>query len=148
MPKQLTRLLLAFLIFLGLFLTLRYFLVPESFGEFGHYRGLSLKENEEPIAKHVGKETCEMCHDTIIKALKADVHINLNCEVCHGPGYLHVENPDSIRMNIPTEREHCGRCHSKNAARNKIATVDLSEHNVENKCIECHNPHMPWELKE
>ncbi|OFX20756.1 MAG: hypothetical protein A2033_03460 [Bacteroidetes bacterium GWA2_31_9] len=149
MPIQLRRLLLAFAIFIALFLVVRYFLVPDSYGELGAYRSLSLKENEEPIAKFVGVETCEMCHDTIVKAKASDVHQKLQCEVCHGPGYLHMENPETVKMIIPTEREHCGKCHELNAAKkSKIAQVNLAEHNVENKCIDCHNPHMPWELKE
>jgi len=44
MPAQLNRILLLFIAFIGLFLLVRHFLIPESFGQYGHYRGESLND--------------------------------------------------------------------------------------------------------
>jgi hypothetical protein len=44
-PPQIPRLALAFGVFITLFLVLRHFLVPETFGEYDHYRAVSLIDN-------------------------------------------------------------------------------------------------------
>jgi hypothetical protein len=79
-----------------------------------------------------------------------DVHSEIHCETCHGPGLRHTEKGDTAFIIKPVSREFCGLCHSKNAARKTDAVyqVDLNEHNVGKNCIECHNPHQPWNMKE
>jgi hypothetical protein len=150
MPPQIKRLLPLFVIFIGLFLLARYFLVPDSFGKYGHYRANSIGENAAVTLHYSGKEDCAYCHDDIAAALDTDVHGGISCETCHGPGLGHVNNPDSIAVIKPSGREFCGLCHAKNPARKShiIMQVDLTEHNPDHDCIECHNPHMPWELKD
>jgi hypothetical protein len=150
MPPQLKRLLPLFAAFIIIFLVIRHFLVPESFGEHGHYRFNSVEENKQLPMNYAGKEACAECHDDKTAELANDVHAGISCESCHGPGLAHYDNPDSIRMIVQQERSFCALCHAINATR-KIAVivqVDLKEHNPDHKCIECHNPHMPWELKE
>ena len=148
MPPQLKRLIPLFAVFVGLFLLARYFLVPESFGEYGHYRGASLEENTQRDLHFAGKETCAMCHDDIATYLMEDRHAALSCEVCHGPGMDHANMPDEYMLLKPAEREHCGKCHALHAAKNPdvILQVDLTEHFPETECITCHNPHKPWEI--
>lgn len=149
MPPQIKRLLLLFAIFIGLFLLIRHFLVPESFGKFGHYRGLSLEENAAKKLHYAGRESCAECHLEIADQLSTDLHDILSCESCHGAGLAHAESPDSTGMFRPKEREFCGLCHAFNPARRSDAVhqVDLAEHNAGKYCIDCHNPHAPWELK-
>ena len=55
MPPQIKRLLPLFALFIGLFLLVRHLLIPESFGEFGHYRGNSLGENADKPLHYAGK---------------------------------------------------------------------------------------------
>jgi hypothetical protein len=150
MPPQIKRLLPLFAAFIGLFLLVRHFLVPESFGEYGFYRGNSLGENAAKLPHYAGKAACAECHDDMAAFLASDVHSGLSCEVCHGPGIDHANYADSIGIDKPKGREFCGLCHSLNPARKKgvVVTVDLSDHNVEYDCIGCHNPHKPTELKE
>ena len=145
MPPQLKRLLLVFVFFIILSVLLIYFLTPESFGEYGHYRGKALEEIASPEARYVQTDDCAMCHDSIAELKNSGLHAPLQCEVCHGPGYKHIED-ETIKMEIPEEGQFCMRCHSINAARNKkvIKQVDAIEHAEGEECITCHNPHQPW----
>ena len=49
---------LAFLVFL----VVRHYIVPKSFGQYGHYRGASIGEIAQRPVKFAGHETCEGCH--------------------------------------------------------------------------------------
>jgi hypothetical protein len=150
MPPQFKRLIPLFAAFIIIFLAVRHYLVPDTFGEQGHYRFSSIEENKQQLMNYAGKEACAECHDDKAADLVLDVHAGISCESCHGPGLAHYDIPDSVRMIVPKERAFCGLCHAKNPTRKKevIVQVDLKDHYIENKCIECHNPHKPWELKD
>lgn len=149
-PPQLKRLGLAFVIFIGVFLIVRHLLVPETFGQYGFYRGASLDEIAQLPVHFAGQKMCIECHQDIDELIQQDVHSTVSCETCHGPGQKHSENGDTTLLEKPVSRESCGICHSKNTARKKEAVfqVDLKEHNSGRRCIECHNPHQPWDMKE
>jgi hypothetical protein len=149
-PPQIPRLVLAFAIFISLFILVRHLLVPDTFGEYGHYRGASLIDNAQPEIHYAGQQACLDCHPDIEELKAMDVHSDIRCETCHGPGQKHVESMDANDIFKPSEREFCGMCHAKNAAKRETAIfqVDLEKHNTGKKCIECHNPHQPWEMKE
>lgn len=150
MPPQLKRILPLFVFFVFLFLLARYFLVPESFGEHGHYRFNAIADIKKTELHYAGSESCAECHSDQVENLALDLHARISCETCHGPGLNHIELETSTSIIIPYDREFCGLCHSLNPSRKMkvVAQVDLNDHNIEKKCIECHNPHMPWELKE
>lgn len=124
--------------------------MPETFGQYGFYRGASLEEIAQTPVKFAGQGTCFKCHQDIEDLKQLDVHSEVRCETCHGPGQKHSENGGTTLLELPVSRESCGICHSKNAAKLKdaIFQVSLEEHNTQKKCIECHNPHQPWEMKE
>ena len=148
-PPQIPRLLLAFAIFIFLFLMFRHFVVPDTFGEYGHYRGASLVENSLLEIHYAGQKACLECHQDIEDLKAQDVHSEIHCETCHGPGQKHVKSGELADILKPSGREFCGKCHSLNAAKQKnaIIQVDLKKHNIEKNCIECHNAHQPWEMK-
>jgi hypothetical protein len=127
MPVQLKTLLPLFAVFIVAFLIARHFLIPESFGEIGHYRDMGEK-------------------------LSSDKHESLSCEICHGPNSIHAVDPDKKEMLVKDgSRSVCGRCHGLIPARNIeiIKQVDIALHHPEKeKCTDCHNPHAVWELKE
>ena len=149
MPPQLKTLIPLFAVIITLFFVARYFLIPTSFGEQGHYRFNSVEENKKRALRYAGKNACAECHDDKADEMGSDMHANLSCETCHGPGLAHYDNPEPTNILIPDERSHCGLCHSYNSTRkNIIAQIELNNHNSGKKCIECHNPHMPWEIKE
>jgi hypothetical protein len=148
-PPQIPRLALAFAIFVSLFLVLRHFLVPETFGQYGHYRAASLADNADRTINYSGQEACFKCHQDIQDKKSGDVHSEIHCETCHGPGEKHVISSKKADILRPGGREFCGKCHSLNAAKLKSAVfqIDLAKHNAGKNCIECHNPHQPWEMK-
>lgn len=149
-PPQLKRLGLAFAIFISAFLVIRHSLVPETFGQYGFYRGASLEETAQTPVMYAGQKACFNCHQDIEDLKQLDLHSEVRCETCHGPGQRHSENGDTTLLELPVGRESCGICHSTNAAKQKnaIFQVSLEEHNTQKNCIECHNPHQPWNMKE
>jgi hypothetical protein len=147
-PPQIPRLALAFAIFISLFLVLRHFLLPDTFGQYGHYRAASLIDNAAFEIHYAGHRACLECHQDIEDLKAQDVHSSIHCEICHGPGQKHVVSGEASDILKPSGREFCGRCHQKNAARSKDAVfqVDLAKHNIGKNCVECHNPHQPWAM--
>lgn len=150
MLPQVKKLLILFTVFISLFLLVRYFLKPDSFGEKGFYRAHSLIENEQFPLTYAGSTSCESCHPEQVENLVTDLHDVMSCETCHGPAMTHINQPDSIKLTHPTDRAFCASCHGNHSARSTdlINQVDIASHNINNRCIDCHNPHMPWDLKE
>ena len=148
MPTQLNRILLLFTAFIGIFLIVRHFLVPETFGQYGHYRGDSLNDIKSGEMVYADKEDCHACHDDILEKIQNEMHASLSCLTCHGPGRTHVDDPQLGNIVKESGREFCGRCHDINAARSTdfVFQVDIKTHHTEKtNCIECHNPHQLWE---
>ncbi len=144
MPPQIKRLAVLFAIFIGLFIMVRHFLVPKSFGKYGHYRADALAEIAQLPIAYAGKEVCAGCHENIVKEKAKARHAKIACETCHGPAVKHTEDPMSVKPNKPKGRDFCGTCHSKNAARPKnIPQVNLDEHNAGMDCYLCHKAHNP-----
>lgn len=145
MPIQVKRLLSVFIVFVGIMIGLKFLLTPESWREYGPYRGNAITEIADQEAKYVQTETCAMCHDSIAELKDRGLHISIQCEICHGPGYLHVED-EYVDMAIPENSQFCMTCHAINAARSNkiIKQIDAIEHSEGEECISCHNPHEPW----
>jgi len=148
-PPQIPRLAIAFAAFISLFLVARHFLVPDTFGKYGPYRAAAMDDYAALEIHYSGQEACFECHQNIEDLKKTDVHSELHCETCHGPGQKHVLSSLPADILKPTGREFCGKCHILNAAKQKdaINQIDLTKHNIGKNCIECHNPHQPWEMK-
>jgi uncharacterized CHY-type Zn-finger protein len=148
-PSHIKRLILVFVIFISLFLVLRHFLIPDTFGKNGHYRGAALIDNTQIEIHYSGQQACFECHQDIEDLKLKDLHSQIHCETCHGPGQKHVLSKVPADILKPNGREFCGSCHNINTAKQKDAVlqVNLKEHNIEKNCIDCHNPHQPWEMK-
>lgn len=144
----------------------RGFLVPETFGDYGHFRGANLEEQRKVyVSRHgAGVESCSPCHQERAGEIVETAHKVINCEVCHAPLSTHVaydsieafmENPGQFEkthdMLIQLSEDLCPRCHTKQPAKPtghpQVAVVEhLQEMGAEkgpNICIECHNPHDP-----
>lgn len=137
---------MAFAIFIAMMLVLKHFLTPDSWREYGPYRGKALEEIGSRQAKLVEMETCAMCHDSIAALKSQSKHASIECENCHGPGYLHIDEPEENPLEVLKDGSLCLRCHLKNPARPSeiIKQIDPAEHNTGEQCITCHNPHSPW----
>jgi predicted CXXCH cytochrome family protein len=109
-------------------------------------------------AKYVGSETCGACHEKETKEFLRSTHARINlgekvegqgCEMCHGPGSLHVDagGGKGTMINPSKNPEACFACHL-----DKKAEFRLPYHHpvLEGKmsCTSCHSPHgedvRPW----
>lgn len=86
-----------------LFLVIRSYVVPHSFGRYGHYRADALGEIASRPVKMSGHETCETCHSDVADMKKAGKHAHVNCEACHGAIFQRSPNPNPPKLN-PYER--------------------------------------------
>lgn len=145
MPLHLKRLLITGVVVVSLFLLLKHALTPDSFGQYGHYRGNSIAEIAALPVHFVGNNSCVSCHDTIVNMKNESLHSDLSCEGCHGAAYKHIENPKTEKLIKPNTREFCWKCHSINPARPEKAVTqkNIKDHHPEDNCVKCHNPHQP-----
>lgn len=152
MPVQLKTLIPLFALFILLFLIARHFLIPESFGEYGHYRANSIDEIAALPIHYAGKTVCAECHEEEAGKLASDQHASLSCEICHGPNAKHTDDYEVVEFLVKDgSRKFCGRCHSIDAVRkpDNITQINIEEHHPEKEnCIDCHNPHAVTELAE
>jgi hypothetical protein len=86
---------LAFLVFL----VVRHFVVPKSFGEYGHYRGAVIGEIAARPVIFAGHESCETCHTEVVDKKKNGKHAHVNCEACHGALIKRVAVPEEPAEN-------------------------------------------------
>ncbi len=132
--------LLAGLVFLGV----RAYLVPRSFGEYGHYRGDAIADIASLPISYAGHQTCEMCHTDIFDQKSKGKHAGVACEACHGPQAKHADDPGSVVPALPDAAVLCAQCHEASAAKPKwfpqVATADHSGGLI---CTTCHQAHSP-----
>jgi len=145
MPVQIRRLIVAFTLFIGVMLFMKYLLTPESWREYGPYRGKALEEIADQVPKFQQMETCAMCHDSLAEEKSQGHHVSIQCEICHGAGNLHSDDPEANPLEINDAPGLCLRCHLLNPARPEsvIKQVDPADHGEGENCISCHNPHLP-----
>lgn len=143
-PRQLIPLGILFAIAVVALVVARHFLVPPTFGEYGHYRAAAIEDNAAHPIAFAGYISCGECHDDIT-ALKAQSnHRGVSCEVCHGPAAGHIEDPTEITPEAPRKRDLCPLCHGFDQARpSGFPQILPSMHNPGRACISCHNPHNP-----
>jgi len=141
---HLFRLAAVFLAGIVAFLVIRGFLVPKSFGEYGHYRGDAVREMAARPIKYAGHETCEACHSDVLDKKKDGRHAHVNCEACHGPLARHADDPTSEQPPKLDTAVLCARCHEANAAKPKgFPQVATADHSSGFPCDTCHQPHNP-----
>lgn len=144
MPDQVRRLIVLFAIAAAGLLVVRSFLVPETFGKYGHYRASAVDVEAGKPIHYEGHSVCEECHDDIGEIKRGSYHRGVACETCHGPGSEHVEAPDEVRLEAPRDRGYCPLCHGYDPARpTGFPQVDQTTHNPPDPCISCHDPHDP-----
>ena len=133
---------LAFLVFL----IVRHYVVPKSFGQYGHYRGAAIDEVAQRPVKFAGHEACETCHSDEADKKKAGKHAHVNCEACHGALASHAsaDDPTAVKPVLPDTAVLCAQCHTASAAKPKgFPQVDPANHYPGPPCGSCHQPHNP-----
>jgi hypothetical protein len=129
---------------LVLFLVLRAFYIPKSFGQYGHYRGNAIKEVAARPISFAGHQACEDCHADVAQSKHAGKHAGVNCEACHGPLAAHADDPAGVTPQLPDTLVLCPRCHEANLAKPKaFPQVDTKDHMGDVPCKSCHQPHNP-----
>jgi Cytochrome c7 and related cytochrome c len=131
--------LVAFLLFLGV----RRFVIPRSFGQYGHYRGNAIPEIASRPIHFAGHQACETCHTDVLDEMKGSKHAQVNCEACHGPLAKHADDPSVQPAKLDTA-VLCVQCHAASAAKPKgFPQVVAADHSGGLPCETCHKPHDP-----
>ncbi len=148
--RHVFRVLLVLLLVLIVVVIGRSFLVPKTFGDYGHYRYANVGEQmtaRPPL--HGGARSCGECHDDRLKAITAGAHAKVSCEICHGPLGRHVKDGDVVaKPSIDRSPRLCGYCHRKIDGRPPKFPQVVFEKHVDGGlgpkgCLACHDPHSP-----
>ena len=95
----------------------RQLFVPESMGQYGHYRGADIEDQKNIPIKLGTNESCFQCHKPIRTIHKNGVHKTVSCEVCHGSYGNHIKDGKKIgTLPVKTKEEItalCLRCHNE-----------------------------------
>ncbi|WP_109484935.1 multiheme c-type cytochrome [Occallatibacter savannae] len=131
---------LAFIVFL----VVRGYVVPKSFGQYGHYRGDAMSDIAAHPVKFAGHQACETCHTDKADEKSKGKHAHVNCEACHGALAKHADDPAAVTPTKPDTATLCARCHTATAAKPKeFPQVNPSDHSNGVPCETCHQPHNP-----
>jgi hypothetical protein len=135
----------------ALTLIARKFIVPSDFGvgERGFMYSYHRISNEDEWkgfkVKYLTKEYCKECHEDKYESNMASKHKVIECENCHGPAVDHPDDPENLE--IDTSRLLCIRCHAylpyPSSFRSEMKGIDPLEHNPDEECSMCHDPHEP-----
>jgi hypothetical protein len=139
------------------FFTLRFIVVPDSFGvqgdyKYGYHRGASQAEQAALPLSYRGSQKCAECHAEQTKALADGKHAAVACEACHGNWQAHNNNTKD-KAGKDSSAEACLQCHAAVEARpaDFPQIADFAKHVKDNggtfekgmQCITCHTPHNP-----
>jgi hypothetical protein len=141
--EHLLRLAALFAVGVALFAALRWLLVPADYGLIGPYRASALAQNQAQSIVFAGQAACLECHADVGDARRANAHVSISCESCHGALAAHAADP-GIAAVRPDPRTTCAVCHVPDAAKpGAFKTVDFAEHAGTDSCSSCHPPHAP-----
>ncbi len=143
-PEQIPHVVVPIVALVIIYLIVRHFLIPPTFGLWGHYRAASAVQNAELPVNYAGGEACADCHSEIVSAKKAGYHRGVACETCHGPAYAHTQDQEKHKPQINRARPACLICHEYLSSRpTGFPQVVSDSHNPLKQCITCHKPHDP-----
>lgn len=121
------------------FLLLRWLMVPEGFGLYGHYRAGALNDNMATALTYAGQAACIECHPGIAEIRAKGRHVRVACEACHGALARHASQQDDVKPKRPNSRKACIACHTASISKPKaFPQIDPAEHAPEGPCTQCH----------
>ena len=157
MPKHIVRLLVLILAVAIVIFSAKQFLIPNSFYQYGHYRGNAVAEIASKVPKLQGSASCQPCHKEAFAVWTTGIHRKATrkdaiqgvvykygpgCEVCHtGPAGNHPSKeamPLSIEDKVIsiTHIEHIShQVHPANVPGRKLM---LSPEDMRGVCLNCH----------
>ena len=154
MPKHIVRLLALITVVAIVVFPAKKFLIPDSFYQYGHYRGNAVAEIASKVPKLQGSASCQSCHKEAYAEWTAGIHRKATrnnsiqgvvykygpgCEVCHtGPAGNHPTKepmPLSVEDKVTsiTHSEH--KVHPANVPGRKLL---LSPEDMRSVCLNCH----------
>ena len=131
-----------------------------------NYENEQIQKSAAFVSYHAGEAdlpfTCGTCHTTgyssqgnqndLAGLVGTWAQEGVRCERCHGPGSLHITNPQGIAMKISRDAAECGQCHVRQSTDAVQALDGFIEHNQQYAesfqskhmvfdCVDCHDPH-------
>ncbi len=131
-----------------------------------NYANRSLLKSAGFVSYHAGEENlpydCGSCHTTGYNPQGSQEDLpgivgswaapGVQCEECHGPGSLHIQNPQKVVLRIDRDAEACQSCHQPEdlstleVVDGLISHQDSYGHLPSGKhavidCVLCHDPH-------
>ncbi len=154
------------------FLIARWATVPKSFGQYGHYRGASIAEDQSFPVILQSAGACKECHEKErgmwpgFDVWQKGKHSAVTCENCHSNVRQHVERmkarPESKEFLVTKDPkpQRCLMCHFALAARPKVAPLCVPDDNhaeylklIKEQteeilgCTTCHEDYLPHNPK-
>lgn len=152
----LTRVLLVFVGIIALVVIGKQFMTPESWGEYGYYRGDYINEEASRAMIHGTNDSCKSCHEEVYELKEHSTHKRLSCEACHAPVMEHIKDGKKF-ADMPVKRGEtqvslCLKCHQTVVGRPvKFPMIKFPDHLEQQKvktthtCDQCHTVHAPLE---
>lgn len=122
-----------------------------------------LEAGNEYVAYHAGEEKqfdCGSCHTTGFNGRETTdgmpgmvgtfFQAGVQCEACHGPGSLHVNNPRSFALKVSRDAQECRDCHMSGDTVVADGFIQHTDHEYGDlfpgkhrliDCVDCHDPH-------
>jgi hypothetical protein len=130
---------------------MRLFMIPPTFGEFGWYRGESVREIANQSHKFADTYRCFECHIKEYAYWEVGGHSTVECESCHGALKAHTINPEEYKgygeflspNTYPSIQAFCLSCHSESTSKPESFPQVKVSHTKYWNCTTCHNPHYP-----
>lgn len=140
-----------FLVLIIAFLVIKHLATPPSWNFEVWYRGDSLTESANKPMLHGGNDSCQTCHEDVVKEVKKLKHKRLSCEGCHGPLATHARGDEKIADAevINQSSWQCLNCHEELISKPRSFpqfTSEVEKHTtiIEGEtCLKCHDAHDP-----
>ena len=166
MPKHIVRLVSLIVAVAIIVFSAKHLLTPDSFYQYGHYRGNAVVEIASKVPQLQGSASCQSCHKKEYDIWTAGIHRKATrnnaiqgvvykygpgCEVCHtGPAGNHPSKealPLSIEDMITSITYRDRKAHPANVPGRKLM---LSPEDMRGVCLNCHEkmPGRPIEQRQ